>query len=223
MTTVAKTAKNSTRASRGPRRTRARVAARPAEKRLQKATETLPEFGPGGERIRPSHWRYSRAKLALCQRGVAPTYVALAKELTINRVTLHKYLRRYPWLDAWVDGQARQVGTKLFGAIQQRMGMMAIQGSVPAAIMYCQMETGIYSRREAGLTAEDPTAHLCQVNILVPCPEMPNGGTMPQQALTLVQPSTSVLPANIPRLCGAADSSAGAAERWRDASVSEPG
>jgi hypothetical protein len=131
----------------------------------------------------------------LCQRGVAPTHVAIARELKIHRVTLHKFLRRYPWLDAWVDGQARKASSHLFGAIKRRMGELGIQGNVQAAVMYCQMETGIYSDRD-GAGANDPTAHMMQVNILVPRPDMPFGGTMPLQATTLVAQPVSVLSAS---------------------------
>lgn len=152
-----------------PRSTPARVLKRAAEK----AAETLQASGPTGERVRPSHWRYCRAKLRLVERGIGPTVVAIAKELGIHRVTLYKFLARYPWLDAWVDGLARAAAVHQYGQILLRHGHLAIQGSVQSADLVFKAEGGYYTRNGFG-DGDSPNGGgqvVVQINSLVPRPD----------------------------------------------------
>ena len=71
--------------------------------------------GPNGERIRASQWRYAHSRIELVERGTAPTVVAIAKVLGIHRVTVDKFLARYPWLDAWVDSLAHAAAGRAAG------------------------------------------------------------------------------------------------------------
>jgi hypothetical protein len=140
----------------------------------RKATQTLQALGPNGEQIRASHWRYSHAKLALIERGLAPTGVAIAKELGINRVTLCKFRARYPWLDEWVNDQALAVNVHLWGLVERRHALLGIQGSVASAELYLKMQRGTYSRAGAPGDPDAPGGDdriIVNHNYLVPRPD----------------------------------------------------
>lgn len=174
------------------RRSAATASAPPATapKASRTATETLHTGGLAGDCIRPSHWRYLQAKLTIIERGGAPTGVAVAKELGIHRVTLCKFRRRYPWLDAWMDDQAREAAVRLRGQIMYRHGMLAIQGSVQSADIFCKMDGGYYSRHSLSdsgdLDPELPSGPRVVVtnNILVPRPDYGPALALPPASAT---------------------------------------
>ena len=156
-------------------------------KRLEKAT---PVTGPAGVGIRPAHWRFCHAKLHLVESGKAPTVVAIAKELGINRVTLFKFLARYPWLNTWVNTIAREAAVEMHGLILKRHGLLAIQGSVPSADLFFKVEGGHYDRSGAGSSDLPGSVGGVTYNFLVPRPDYPQ----PQLPAATVQAPVSSIP-----------------------------
>jgi hypothetical protein len=115
------------------------------------------------------------------EAGQAPTTVNLSKRLGISRVALWKLQRRWPRLDAWCDEVMRDANVHYWGAIQMRMGILGEQGSVAHAEMYCKMQANVWARGAQGDDDESPSdsRFVTHVNILVPHPQLPNGGRMP--------------------------------------------
>lgn len=176
------------------------AAARALERAAEKATERQQPLGPHGERIRASHWRYCHAKLELVEQGKGPTVVALAKALGINRVTLYKFLWRYPWVDGWVNGIARDAAVQRHGLVLLRHYNLAIQGSVPSADLVCKMEGGYYARTGGGGFGDDadPNGGRVIVNntFLVPRPDYAAAAAKP----ALPAASVPAIPASVPRV-----------------------
>jgi hypothetical protein len=139
----------------------------------KKATESLHRYGPNGETIRPSHWRYSHAKIELVERGISPTVVNIARVLGIHRVAVYQFRARYPWLDDWVNGLARDAAVEQFGLILKRHTDLAIQGSVASADLVHKIHAGHYTRGAAGAETFGAAHGAVQVvnNILVPRPD----------------------------------------------------
>ncbi len=148
------------------------------------ATERQRLLGPTGAPIRPSHWRYLRAKISLGERGIAPTYVAIAKELRLNRVTLWRFLQRHPWLERWVDETLLATNQHLWGLVERRQAMLGIQGVTQAADQFCKMRSGYYTYTRAAETGGGapgtPTGPVFKIYNLIPRPEpLPVTETVP--------------------------------------------
>lgn len=184
--------KRSTRPTRARRRKQhAAAVSKALQRRARTPTEPPPPVtGPNGERIRPSHWRYAHAKLELTEKGEAPTVVRIAKALHIDRCTLYEFLRRWPWLDAWVNSIARDAAVQMHGLILKRHGMLAIQGSVQSADLFCKMDGGHYTRSsplDAPLPAGGGSYTL---NLLIPRPEALGSSAPPAAAA----PTSALIP-----------------------------
>lgn len=170
--------------SRRKKRTaRSDVVTVPTPKELSKSlSETAIGFTEGSSdraaserRIRPSHWRYLRGKMAYLEAGLPTTTVNHAKYCGVSRVALWKLQRRYPWLDEWCSEVMRDANVHYWGVIERRMAILAAQGSVQHADMYCKMQSGYYTRRTADSGEGDTSGGPVQVNqvYLVPRPEYP--------------------------------------------------
>jgi hypothetical protein len=117
-----------------------------------------------------SHWRYLRGKLECLENGQTPTTVNLAKRLGISRIAIWKLTRRYPWLDAWCDEVLRESNANYWGAVERRMALVALQGSVPHADQYCKMRANTYAKPVEG-PGGTSINHGFVINNLIPRPE----------------------------------------------------
>ena len=94
--------------------------------------------------------------------------------LGIHRVTVYKFLARYPWLNAWVNGLARAAAIHHYGLILLRHGHFAIQGSVASADLVFKAEGGYYDRNGGSGFGDNPVGdgriHVTH-NYLVPRPD----------------------------------------------------
>jgi hypothetical protein len=122
-----------------------------------------------------------RAKISLGERGIAPTYVAIAKELHRNRVTLWRFLQRHPWLERWVDETLLATNQHLWGLVERRQAMLGIQGVTQAADQFCKMRSGYYTRAaETGGAPGTTGGPAFIINNLIPRPEpLPVTETVP--------------------------------------------
>ena len=185
-----KKAKRTIRPTRARRKKQHAAAVSKALKKIARVpTEPPPAVTvPNGEKIRPSHWRYAHTKLEMIEKGEAPTVVRIAKALHIDRCTLYEFLRRWPWLDEWVNAIARDAAVQMHGLILKRHGLLAIQGSVQSADLYCKMDGGFYARAGGGLADGNVAAGAgagvtVTNNFLVPRPDYAGALAAPVPAL----------------------------------------
>ena len=87
-----------------------------------------------------AHDRVNKSKVSFGVQRNARASVINAR--TIHRVTVYKFLARYPWLDASVDGLAHAPAVRQYGLILLRHGLLAIQRRVASAHLVCKMEGG---------------------------------------------------------------------------------
>lgn len=193
--------------SKGPGRRKRRKAQKPTPPRRRRSSSKLTEGqlaksaeaavavaeadGLEKPKIRPVHWRYLRAKLDCLDAGQALTTVNHAKHAGVSRIALWKLQRKYPWLDAWCDEVMRTANMTRWGSIERRMATLAEQGHVGAADQYCKMQGGHYVPRGPRGGADDDESpedsrFITHVNILVPHPQLPEGGRMPALSAPLV-------------------------------------
>ena len=148
--------------------------------RLKKAVSDEP-MPPG---FKPSWRAYLWACIRLLDAGKPCTQINLARELGISPQAVWKYLRRHPGVMAFVEQQLNAQNKHVMPLIVRRHALLAQQGSVASADFVAKVEGGYYLRvaRPGGNEDEDSpedSRYVTHVNILVPCPQLPNGGRMP--------------------------------------------
>lgn len=153
-----------------PRRRLPELTVARAEALAKGLTESSSDWPVSDRQLRPSHWRYLRAKLECLENGQSPTTVNLAKRLGISRIAIWKLTRRYQWLDAWCDEILRESNANYWGAVERRMALVALQGSVPHADQYCKMRANTYAKPVEGPGATSIN-HGFVINNLIPRPE----------------------------------------------------
>ena len=189
------------------RRVRRRPASRKARAAKRSPTSPAPvERVPKGLQpeprdgtvVRPSWRRYFQVYATLLQEGMPVTESAIAKVLGISRMSLWRIHRRNPGLRPWVNQQFGERNTHLVGPVVNMLGTMAIRTKSPKHAELFLRTVGALSPGAGGAANGDgedspeDSRYVMHVNILVPCPQVPNGGRMP--ALGTAPTSSTVQP-----------------------------
>lgn len=125
---------------------------------------------------RPSWWRILHAYSSLIEEGKPVTEVAIAKEVTISRMSLYRLHRRNPRLRAWLNEQLCERNQELVGPVIHMLGTTALRTKSPEhAKLFLQASGSIGALAGEGGGGDAPPALGVQVvnNILVPRPELP--------------------------------------------------
>lgn len=162
----------------------------------QSADLTKPDRLP---RFRPSYLRMERAFYDCLDKGLAPTITNRARALNIRKQSVLQFDRRHQDFLEWLAQGWEADNGKLWGVIERRMAMIALQGSVQHADQYCKMRAGGYTKAAPNDEPVAPRNNQVVVNILVPRPQLPNGGRMPAPwaapALPMPEPPNPSTPA----------------------------
>jgi hypothetical protein len=77
----------------------------------------------------------------------------------------------------WLGQRWEADNGQYWRVIERKMAMVAAQGSVQHAEQYCKMRSGTYAQK--GAESDPGPSSGFSVNVLVPCPRVPNGGSLP--------------------------------------------
>lgn len=149
--------------------------------RRREALANVGGFRVAPERVRPSYFPILRAYIQLLEEGKAPTYANIARIVGGHRNTIQQLFQRHPDLWGWLARHVEGSIGHYVPAVLLRHAHLAIQGSVESAKLYLSA-MGVNGARghlsEEGDGPED-SRYVTHVNILVPHPQLPNGGRMP--------------------------------------------
>jgi hypothetical protein len=112
------------------------------------------------------------------------TESAIAKVLGISRMSLWRIHRRNPGLRPWVNQQLGERNTHLVGPVVNMLGTTAIRTKSPKHAELFLRAVGALgpangARHDDDEDSPDDSRFVTHVNILVPHPQLPNGGRMP--------------------------------------------
>lgn len=142
-------------------------------------------------------WRVlQRVVYSLIEDGKAPSQAAIAKAVGLTRNAIWRFFSRHPGFQEWLDGEMRAENAHLIGPLARRHFFLGMQGSVASAEFCAKLVNGHFTRGLIpGALDGDGNApgQVTNINILVPRPDMPNGGTVPKPSMMLAQTSMSVL------------------------------
>ena len=136
-----------------------------------------------GTVVRPSWRRYFQVYATLLQEGMPVTESAIANVLGISRMSLWRIHRRNPGLRPWVNAQLAATNAHLIGPVIYMLGTMAVRTKSPKhAELFLRAVGALGPPNGANGDEDSPedSRYVTHVNILVPCPQVPNGGRMPQ-------------------------------------------
>ena len=128
---------------------------------------------------RPVHFRLLDAYESAFQEGRNPTDSVIAGILKVRRETVNRWRRRNPRLRAWLHQRIRQRAEDMRPYVDRRVTHLALSGSVEHTKLFYQYIAKVGAPHEDGEDSPEDSRYVTHVNILVPCPEVPNGGRMP--------------------------------------------
>lgn len=141
--------------------------------------------------VKPAHLRLMEAYEQCLQEGKNPTDAVIAAKLSVRRETVTRWRRRRPDLWTWVYGRLGEFALQMRPVVDRRVTALAIQGSAEHTKLYYQFVAKVGTPLDDELPGGRGAAPV-QVNILVPHPQLPNGGRLP------ALPGVTAIPAAAP-------------------------
>jgi len=147
----------------------------------------------GSFRPLPVHFRLLYAIESSFQDGLVVSDAVIAKRMggKTSRETICRWRRRNPRLMAWIREQLAGTVLERKPFVDRRVTHLAEQGSVEhTKLYYAYVEKlGALPDDGAGAPGSGVT-----INVLVPHPHLPNGGTLPAPARTAAPATVTTIP-----------------------------
>lgn len=129
------------------------------------------------------HFRLLSAYEQAFQEGKNPSDGVIAALLSVRRETVNRWRRRNPRLRVWLYDSIGRHSVDMRPMVDRRVTQLAMNGSPEHMKLYYQFVAKVGVPREGGALVDpmgDPDGGACVINILVPHPELPMGGRLPQ-------------------------------------------
>lgn len=132
---------------------------------------------------RPVHFRLLSAYEQAFQEGKNPSDGVIAALLSVRRETVNRWRRRNPRLRVWLYDSIGRHSVDMRPMVDRRVAQLAIQGSAEHMKLFYQFVAKVGVPRDDAPGTDpmgDQDDARCVINILVPHPELPMGGRLPQ-------------------------------------------